>query len=73
MSDNGWRSTGSQPRLDMNLRHERAVHGAFVRDVQQASALIVTEGARQFHRAFDVVDATFFGLARLTVGCTECR
>ena len=57
----------------MNLRHQRPVHRALVRDVQQARPLIVAECAGQIHRTFDVIEPAFFGLARLTVGGVNLR
>src|SRR5213075_1046319 len=68
-SDDGVRRPGgSELGLDMNLRHQRPVHWALVRNVQQTRALVVAEHASQFHDAFDVIEPPFFGLARLTVG-----
>lgn len=49
-------------RLDLNLGGERAVHRAFVRDLQQTSSLRRIEWPREFHRPLDAVDLAFLGL-----------
>jgi hypothetical protein len=47
--------------------------GALVRDIQQTPALLVTEDASQFNFAFNVIEPTVFGFARLTVGGVNLR
>lgn len=49
-------------RSDLNLRRERAMHGAFVGDLQQTSPLRRIERPGEFNSPLDAVDLAFLGL-----------
>src|SRR5512134_917301 len=62
------RLRGREPRLDLDLRAERSVHGAAICDLEEPCSLRFVERAAQRDLAFDAVEQADLRLAVRAVG-----